>query len=412
MNLELFLARRLYCTRKGERRISRPAVTIAQWGVAVGTIIMFISICIIVGFKNQIRDKVIGFGGHIQVYSYNTGYEGATPITVDEILKKDLLDTDGVKHIQQYTQIAGMILADNEYEGLVVKGVGKDYDMSFFASNITDGKIPQFSDSTASNAIIISRFTANKLNIKVGDKVNIYFMQGGIRARKMEIAAIYETHLTEFDRIIAVTDIYTTRKLNSWSDNKATGIEITVDEFDKRELCRENIYKAVKDAGRRNLEGLSISTIDELYPSMFNWLDVLDQTVWIILILVICIAGFTTISGLFILILEKSRFIGIMKAIGATNASIRETFIYYSCFIVLKGMLIGNVIAIVLCIIQQLTGIIAIDPEMYYMDSAPIEFSWLLIPMNIAVFIISTIILVIPSMLISKIKPTKAIKFE
>ncbi|MBQ5896569.1 MAG: ABC transporter permease [Bacteroidaceae bacterium] len=412
MNLELFLARRLYSTRKGERRISRPAVTIAQWGVAVGTIIMFISICIIVGFKNQIRDKVIGFGGHIQVYSYNTGYEGATPITVDEILKKDLLDTDGVKHIQQYTQIAGMILADNEYEGLVVKGVGKDYDMSFFASNITDGKIPQFSDSTASNAIIISRFTANKLNIKVGDKVNIYFMQGGIRARKMEIAAIYETHLTEFDRIMAVTDIYTTRKLNSWSDNKATGIEITVDEFDKRELCRENIYKAVKDAGRRNLEGLSISTIDELYPSMFNWLDVLDQTVWIILILVICIAGFTTISGLFILILEKSRFIGIMKAIGATNASIRETFIYYSCFIVLKGMLIGNVIAIVLCIIQQLTGIIAIDPEMYYMDSAPIEFSWLLIPMNIAVFIISTIILVIPSMLISKIKPTKAIKFE
>lgn len=412
MNLELFLARRLYSTRKGERRISRPAVSIAQWGVAVGTIIMFISICIIVGFKNQIRDKVIGFGGHIQVYSYNTGYEGATPITVDEILKKDLLDTDGVKHIQQYTQIAGMILADNEYEGLVVKGVGKDYDMSFFASNITDGKIPQFSDSTASNAIIISRFTANKLNIKVGDKVNIYFMQGGIRARKMEIAAIYETHLTEFDRIMAVTDIYTTRKLNSWSDNKATGIEITVDEFDKRELCRENIYKAVKDAGRRNLEGLSISTIDELYPSMFNWLDVLDQTVWIILILVICIAGFTTISGLFILILEKSRFIGIMKAIGATNASIRETFIYYSCFIVLKGMLIGNVIAIVLCIIQQLTGIIAIDPEMYYMDSAPIEFSWLLIPMNIAVFIISTIILVIPSMLISKIKPTKAIKFE
>ena len=412
MNLELFLARRLYSTRKGERRISRPAVSIAQWGVAVGTIIMFISICIIVGFKNQIRDKVIGFGGHIQVYSYNTGYEGAPPITVDEILKKDLLDTDGVKHIQQYTQIAGMILADNEYEGLVVKGVGKDYDMSFFASNITDGKIPQFSDSTASNAIIISRFTANKLNIKVGDKVNIYFMQGGIRARKMEIAAIYETHLTEFDRIMAVTDIYTTRKLNSWSDNKATGIEITVDEFDKRELCRENIYKAVKDAGRRNLEGLSISTIDELYPSMFNWLDVLDQTVWIILILVICIAGFTTISGLFILILEKSRFIGIMKAIGATNASIRETFIYYSCFIVLKGMLIGNVIAIVLCIIQQLTGIIAIDPEMYYMDSAPIEFSWLLIPMNIAVFIISTIILVIPSMLISKIKPTKAIKFE
>ena len=305
-----------------------------------------------------------------------------------------------------------MILADGEYEGIAVKGVGNDYDMSFFASNIIDGDIPQFSDTVASNKIVISRYTANKLDIAVGDKVNIYFMQGGIRARKMEVAAIYETHLTEFDRIMAVTDIYTARKLNGWTGNQSTGIEITVDDFDKKEEYRGEIYKAVQEAGRRNHEELYIPTIEELYPSMFNWLNVLDQTVWIILIIVICIAGFTTISGLFILILEKSNFIGIMKAVGASNVSIRKTFIYYAGFIVLRGMLIGNIIAFALCFLQQQTGIIAIDPEMYYMDRVPIEFSWLLVPMNIAVFIISTAILVVPSMLISKIEPTKAIKFE
>ena len=412
MKFELFLARRLYSARKGERHISRPAVSIAKWGVTIGTMVMFISICIIVGFKNQVRDKVVGFGGHIQVISHKTsGGDGAT-VTVDSKFKEDLLATDGVKHIQQYIQIAGMILADGEYEGIAVKGVGNDYDMSFFASNIIDGDIPQFSDTVASNKIVISRYTANKLDIAVGDKVNIYFMQGGIRARKMEVAAIYETHLTEFDRIMAVTDIYTARKLNGWTGNQSTGIEITVDDFDKKEEYRGEIYKAVQEAGRRNHEELYIPTIEELYPSMFNWLNVLDQTVWIILIIVICIAGFTTISGLFILILEKSNFIGIMKAVGASNVSIRKTFIYYAGFIVLRGMLIGNIIAFALCFLQQQTGIIAIDPEMYYMDRVPIEFSWLLVPMNIAVFIISTAILVVPSMLISKIEPTKAIKFE
>ena len=412
MNLELFLARRLYTTRKGKRHISRPAVTIAQWGVAIGTIVMFVSICIIVGFKNQVRDKVVGFGGHIQILGQETSNNGDASMTVDNRLREDLLATDGINHIQEYAQITGMILADGEYEGIALKGVGCDYDMSFFASNIVEGRIPQFSDSIASNAIIISKHTATRLSIGTGDKVNVYFMQGGIRARKMTVAAIYETHLTEFDRVMAITDIYTTRKLNSWSSDKATGIEITVDDFEKKEQYRQGIYQAVESSGRRNCEGLAIPTINELYPAIFNWLDVLDQTVWIILILVICIAGFTTISGLFILILEKSNFIGIMKAVGASNVSIRKIFIYYAGIIVLKGMFIGNIIALILCIIQQQTGIIAIDPGMYYMDRVPIEFSWLLIPMNIAVFIISTAILVVPSMLISKIAPTKAIKFE
>ncbi|MBR5477488.1 MAG: ABC transporter permease [Bacteroidaceae bacterium] len=413
MNLELFLARKLYSTRNGKRHLSRPAVTIAQWGVTIGTIVMFLSICIIVGFKNQVRDKVVGFGGHIQVMNYETSENGILPITVDSLLTQELLATEGVTHIQQYAQIPGIILANSEYEGIVLKGVGSDYNLSFFASNIIDGKLPQFTADEASNAIIISNVTANRLMLQCGDKVNVYFMQDGIRARKMTVAAIYETHLTEFDNVMALTDIYTTRKLNGWESNKASGVEITVDNFDNRYTCSERIDStAIHDATKRNREGLYCATIDELYPAMFNWLAVLDQTVWIILVLVVCIAGFTMVSGLFILILEKSNFIGIMKAIGAKNLSIRKIFIYYAGMIVVKGMLIGNAIAIAACLVQQHTGIIAIDPEMYYMEKVPIEFSWLLVPMNIAMFVISIAILVIPSMLISKIEPVKAIKFE
>ena len=413
MNLELFLARRLYSTRKGKRRLSRPAVTIAQWGVTIGTIVMFLSICIIVGFKNQIRDKVVGFGGHIQILTDQAGDEGAMPISVDSALTRELIANSGTGHIQQYVQTPGLILANGEYEGIVLKGVDSNYDLSFFLSNIVDGKLPQFTADKASNAIVISKRTADRLKLKSGDKVNTYFMQSGIRARKMTIAAIYETHLTEFDNIMALTDIYTTRRLNGWENDKASGIEITVDNFDNRNICRDRLdTTAVYNAARRNHEGLYTATIDELYPAIFNWLGVLDQTVWIILILVICIAGFTMVSGLFILILEKSSFIGIMKAVGANNLSIRKIFICYASIIVAKGMVVGNVLAIAICILQQLTGIIAIDPQMYYMDSVPIEFTWLLVPMNIAMFIISTAILVVPSMLISKIEPIKAIKFE
>ena len=412
MNLEFFLASRLYSTRKGKRRLSRPAVTIAQCGVAIGTIVMFLSICIIVGFKNQVRDKVVGFGGHIQILNYESSNESATPITVDSILTSKVQATNGVKQMQQYVQVPGIILANGEYEGIALKGVDSSYDLSFFASSIVEGELPEFTSEAASNAVIISRTTAKRLKLKSGDKVNIYFMQGGIRARKMTVAAIYETYLTEFDNVMALTDIYTTRKLNGWETDKATGVEITIDNYDNRYLCSEELGTAIDDAAIRNREGLYSATIDELYPAIFNWLDVLDQTVWIILILVICIAGFTMVSGLFILILEKSNFIGIMKAVGAANISIRRIFIYYAGMIVVKGMLIGNAVAIAICIIQQQSGIIAIDPEMYYMDKVPIEFSWLLVPMNIAMFIISIAILVIPSMLISKIEPVKAIKFE
>ena len=412
MNLELFIAKRLYGTRKGVRRISRPAVTIAQWGVAVGALVMFVSICIIVGFKHQVREKAIGFSGHIQVLNGEQDSNGPLPVVLERESIDKIATIEGIENVSAYIQKPGMIVANNEYEGIMLKGVDSNYDLTFIKESLVEGNIPQFGDTAATNEIIISRATANRTNSKVGDKIVLYFVQGGIKARKMTIAAIYETHLTDFDNIMAVTDIYTMRRLHGWEIGEVSGIEITSDDYNKIALQRDTINEVIQALNSKNGGLLYAPTIEEMYPALFSWLEILDQTVWLILILVLCIATFTMISGLLILILEKSNLIGIMKAIGARNASIRKVFIYYAMFIIGRGLFIGNAIGIAICIIQQQTGIIAIDPEMYYMDRVPIEFSWLLVPVNIAMFVLSVAIMVIPSMLISKIEPTKAIKFE
>ena len=412
MNLELFIAKRLYGTRKGARRISRPAVAIAQWGVAIGAVIMIASICIIVGFKQQVREKLYGFGGHIQIMSYSNDAATETPLTADSALLAELHNIPNIAHIQQYTHKQGLIVANDEYEGVVIKGVCGDYDLSLIESHVVEGKIPQFCDTASSGSIVLSQSMAGKLKAKVGDRINIYFLDKGIRARKQTVAAIYNTHLTEFDNTIAFTDIYTTRSIHDWEHNESSAIEIHISDYSRLEQTRDIVTDIAIDAADRNDETLSVPTIEELNMHMFEWLALLDQTVWLILILVVCIAAFTMVSGLLIIILEKSNLIGILKATGAKDYSIRRIFIYYASFIIGRGIIIGNIIGLLLCYLQQQFKIVAIDPEMYYMDRVPIEFSWLLVPMNIAMFIISVAALVLPSMLISTLEPTKAIKFE
>ena len=411
MNVELFLAKRLYGTRKGGRRISRPAVAIAQWGVAVGTLVMFVSICIIVGFKQQIRDKVIGFGGHIQVMGYEALSDGETSVKADSVFIEELSGIENVANVQPFVTTPGMLVGNDEYEGILLKGVGENYDYSFIKDNIVEGELPHWNNDGPSNTIVLSKSTANKLKLSIGDKVNLYFLQEGIKARRMSLAAIYETHLQELDNIMALTDIYTVRRLNGWGSDEFTGVELTVNDYDMVDFVSAGVNEVV-ERNNSNGDSLYAPTIDELYPSLFAWLSVLDQTVWLILILVLFIAGFTTVSGLLILILEKSNFIGVMKAIGSRDVSIARVFLYYSCFIIGKGILWGNVIAVVLCLLQQQLQIVGLDPSMYYMDCVPVGFTWLLVPMNIGIFVLSVLMLLLPSMFISRIEPTKAIKFE
>lgn len=412
MSLELFIAKRLYTLRKGSKRISRPAITIAQCGVSIGLIVMMLSLAIVIGFKTEIRNKVIGFGGHLHISNYSATQNGDSYISVTDKDIAKIEECEEVSVVQRYAQKPGLLAVGDEYEGVLVKGIGNEYDTSFYKQHLVSGTIPVTEDSVKGYWIVLSNLMAKKLNCNTGDKINVYFVQDNIKARRMLVAGIYETHLQEMDNLIAITDIETTRRLNKWNNTQASGIEISVTDYEKLEDIRTKLAGCIAEIANRNRESLYIQTVEENNPALFAWLEVLDQTVWVILALVLGIAGFTMISGLLIIILEKSNLIGILKAVGAQNFSIRKIFLFYACFIIGKGMLWGNVIAILLCLMQQKTGVVALDPAMYYMDCVPIEFSWIMIPMNIFMFILSVAMLILPSMLIAKIEPTKAIKFE
>ena len=412
MKLELFIARRLFSSRNGTKRISKPAVLIAQWGVAVGIMVMILSVSIITGFKHQVRDKIIGFGQHIQVRNYEGTIRGEAPVTVTDSLMAALGNVPGVSHAQCYVQKPGLLASGDEFDGIILKGVGADYDLSFFSDYLKGGKLPLFSDTAASGDILISQVIADRMGVGVGDKVNVYFVQQSVKARRFSVCGIYETNLSEMDNVMAITDIYTVRRLNGWDNDKCTGIEVTLADYDAMEQARDSVAGVMDIEVAKTNEKLYVQTVEEMNPALFAWLDILDGTVWVILVLVLGVAGFTMISGLLILILEKTNLIGVLKAVGARDFSIRRIFLYYAMLIIGRGMFWGNVMALACCVVQYKWGVVKLDAEMYYMDSVPVEFTWWLIPLNIAMFVLSAAMLVVPSMIISRIEPTKAIRFE
>lgn len=412
MNVELFIARRLFSTGKGKKRISKPAVLIAQWGVAVGLLVMILSVCIVVGFKHQVREKIVGFGQHIQVRNYEGTMAGETPVTATDSLLRAIEAVPMVNSSHVYAGKPGLIAAGDEFDGIMLKGVAADYDLSFFANYLIEGEIPTFSDTATTGALLLSKPIADKMQVAVGDKVNIYFVQNNVKARRFTIKGLYRTNLSEMDNLMALTDIYTIRRLNGWEDDKCTGIEVSLSNYDALEVACDSVASLIDKEAEKNYEKLYVRTVEEMNPALFAWLDILDSTVWVIMVLVLAVAGFTMISGLLILILEKSNFIGILKAIGSKDISIRRIFLYYAMFIIGKGMLWGNIMGFAIALIQYYFGIVKLDAEMYYMDIVPIEFTWWLLPLNIAMFLLSTAMLVLPSMLISHIEPTKAIRFE
>ena len=336
----------------------------------------------------------------------------ASAVTARDSLLAALAALPGVHNVQKYVQKPGLIAVGDEFDGIMLKGVGADYDFSFFAEYLKEGEIPQFGDTAASGSVLLSKALADRMQIKTGDKVNVYFVQTGVKARRLTVKGLYETNLSEMDNVIALTDIYTVRRLNGWESDKCTGIEVSVSDYESLESVRDTVAAVMDAEAAMNYEKLYVQTVEEMNPALFAWLDILDGTVWVILVLVLGVAGFTMISGLLILILEKSNLIGVLKAVGAGDASIRGIFLYYAMLIIGRGMLLGNLIALVLCLVQHYYGVVKLDAEMYYMDRVPVEFTWWLVPLNIAMFALSTAMLVLPSMLIARIEPTKAIRFE
>ncbi len=406
MGFCLFVARRIYRNQSGENSFSRPAVIIATLGIAVGIIVMIVSLSVVLGFKNEISSKVVGFGAHIQVRSHTIDENRIVqPLTMDKKLKQLIVETPGVTHCQDYAAIAGLVKTDEDFSAIQIKGVGDDYDFDFLRKYLLKGEIPLFKSDEASNKILISQPVASKMRLDVEKSVYVYFINEqnqNVRARKFTIAGIYQTHLEEFDKITCFTDIHTVRKLNNWQPDQATGVEITIE---NPELADNVVNRLVDNENflfdYRGYER-GIYKIQELSPHIFAWLDVLDMNVVMILVLMLAIGGFTVMAGLLIVMLDRVQMIGILKALGANNLTIRKIFSNFAVMIVGKGIILGDIIGLGLCLLQRYASLVKLDPATYYIDTVPIELNWFYILLvNIGVLIISSLIIFGSSFLMS-----------
>lgn len=417
MNFPLFIARRIYSDHIGDQqKVSKPAIRIAVAGVAIGLAVMIISVCVVLGFKHTIRDKVVGFGSHIQVANFYTLQSSAIdqPVAIGDSMMNVLKKTEGVKHVQRFAMKQGILKTDNDFLGVMFKGVGPEFDSTFIHKNMVEGSIPHFSDQQSTNRILISKDMASKLNVKAGDRIFAYFIgEGGVRTRRFTISGIYQTNLAQYDKTTCFCDLYTARKLNAWTDDMVTGAELTVNDFKQLSTTANDIINRVNRTQDKYGNTFSSKTIRELSPQIFSWLDLLDLNVWIILAIMTAVAVVTMISGLLIIILERTTMIGVLKALGARNSTVRHTFLWFAAFIIGKGLLIGDALALALILLQKLTGFAKLDPQTYYVDVVPVELDWMLIvALNIATMLIALFVLIAPSYLVSHIHPAKSMRYE
>ena len=412
MSLSLFIARRIYRESDGGKQVSRPAVLIAMAGIAIGLAVMIIAVAVVIGFKSEVRNKVIGFGSHIQIANLDAvnSYE-THPIAVGDSMITALSSYPEVSHVQRYSTKPGMIKTDDAFQGMVLKGVGPEFDPGFMQEYLVEGEIPVFSDSVSSNRVLISKSLATKMKLKLGDKIYTYYIQDNIRARRSTIAGIYQTNFSEYDNLFLLTDLYLVNRLNGWQPEQVSGVELQVHNYDKLE---DTTYEIAIDTDNRKDEyggTYYVRSIEQLNPQIFAWLDLLDLNVWVILFLMIGVAGFTMISGLLIIIIERTNMIGILKALGADNFTIRKTFLWFAVFLIGKGMLWGNVIGLAFCFIQSQFGIFKLDPENYYTVSVSFNI-WFFLLINAGTLLASVLMLIGPSFLITKINPASSMRYE
>ena len=415
MSFDLFVAKRIYSSHDGNLDFSRQAIRIAVCGIAIGLSVMLISLAVVLGFKDEISNKVIGFGSHLKIVSRTLDANNEImPVIITDTINNIIDQTPGITTTQHYVFKNAILKTETDFCGIIFKGIGENYDMSFFKNCLVDGSIPHFTSSESSNEILISNSTAKTLGLEVGDKVFSYFMSPqSVRSRRFTISGIFETNLTEYDRSIAFTDIYTVRRLNNWGSDMVSGCEMKVNDFHNVDHITYNLAKKINGLYDRHGAVYGTFTIKELEPNIFSWLNVLDTNVVMILILMICVSCVTIISGLLIIILERINMIGVLKSLGASNSSIRKIFINFALMIVGKGLLIGNVIGIVICVIQMLWKPIKLDASVYYIDFIPIKMDLLsILSVNILTIFLTAIVILGTSFLASHQRPTVCMKYE
>jgi lipoprotein-releasing system permease protein len=414
LNTEFFIANRISRDKDSRNRFSGSITGIAIFGIALGLAVMIVAISMVTGFKKEIRNKVIGFGSHIQILNYDSNLSFETkPVSSDPPFLNEIKNLPEVSHVQVFGLKAGIIKTENDIQGLVLKGVGSDYDWSFFNKSMIEGTTFTVNDTALSNQIVISTYIARKLKLKVGDSFQMWFIQETPRFRKFTISGIYETSLQEFDKTFALADIKHIQKLAGWEQNQVSGLEMTITDFNLLQKVTEQVGEIVSTSFFPDGSRLKVENIVEKNGQIFDWLNLQDINVMIIIILMLVVSGFNMISGLLILILDRTNMIGILKALGTTNQSIRKIFLYQSAYMILKGLFWGNILGLLICGIQKKFAIIKLDPTSYYLSTVPINFdAFNILVLNVGTIAIIMIFLLLPSMLITRISPAEAIRFN
>ncbi len=402
-----FIANRIFSLSK--ENLSSTVMRLAVASVALAIVVMLIAWAVVVGFKNQIRDKVIGFVApiHVQALDKNESVE-ETPFVLDSMLISRLNTVEDISHYQQVANKAGMIKTDDEIQGVVLKGVDMNYEWTYFDTYLIEGKTPRYTAEERSTEVLVSKVIADKMLLSVGDDVRVWFIDKDMQARgrKFSVSGIFETGLAEFDARYVFADLNQIRKLNGWEDNEAGLLEIALTDNADVDQVNEKLYYALPSE-------LASYTARQSNPQIFDWLDLLDTNVWLIMALMLLVAGITVISMLLIIIIERTSTIGLLKAMGASNKFVRAVFLRRSLRILLIGMIIGNVIGLGFCFVQQYTGFIKLDAATYYLSAVPIEMHLsTVILINLGTFLLWVLMLLIPTSVINRISPTKSIRFE
>mgnify|MGYP003305440787 CR=1 FL=1 len=400
------IAQRLYFSDEGKARTSRPAVRVALGGIVIGVMVMIVAICVVVGFKQEIQRKVAGFGSHIQVVNFdnNSTYE-LRAVEVSDSLLNNLRALPHVKEVSIFATKPGILKTDSAFQGIIFKGT--DY-WDYFAENMVEGILP-----VKNNEVIISTILANQMNLAVGDNILCYFVEEELRVRRLYVSGLYNTCMSEMDRRFVLGNIDLIRQLNHWHEQQASGIEVLVDDLRNLQQAADFVYYMTANRLDEAGNAFYTQTLEQLNPQIFAWLDLLDMNVVIIILLMLCVSGFSIVTGLIILIMESITLIGTLKALGGSNNFVRRICIYEAILLVGKGMLWGNVLGIGLVALQHFTHLIPLDAATYYVSYVPMAFPWMgLVMLNVGVLLVAWMIMLAPSAIVAQISPAKVMHFE
>lgn len=417
MNLEYFIAKRLIAAKNHKSSISAPIIKIAIAAIAIGMIMMIVSVATGIGLQQKIREKVAAFNGHIIITNYddNQSEVSINPISTNQDFYPKFKNVEGISHIQAVATKAGIIRTETSFEGIIYKGVGKDYQWKNLEEYLIQGKLPDVSKKLNPD-VLISKYLADRLDLKVGDKFNTFFMKENSNQlpnlRVFVVAGIYNSGFQEFDATYIIGDIRHLQRINKWKPDQVGAFEVFIDDFDKIEQKGQEVYDNTQNKEDAS-KTLDTQTISEKYYNIFEWLQLFDFNIIVILVIMVIVATINVVVALLVLILERTQMIGILKAIGASNWTVRKIFLYNAFYLIIRGLLWGNVIGIGLIVIQQQFGIVKLNPDSYYVNVAPAYLDWLyILLLNIGTLVICLAVLLIPSYIVTKISPVKAMRFD